>query len=62
MLQSIALARYPNHFAWQSPAGIVYLIFLATMLVTGAIWLALDYRETKRKGEHNAGFQVRSNR
>jgi predicted outer membrane lipoprotein len=36
VLQSIALARYPHLFHWRSPAGIVYLIFLATMLLTGA--------------------------
>jgi hypothetical protein len=40
VLQSIALARYPHLFEWQSPAGIVYLIFLATMLMTGAVGLA----------------------
>jgi hypothetical protein len=40
VLQSIALARYPHLFEWRSPAGIVYLIFLATMLMTGAVGLA----------------------
>jgi hypothetical protein len=40
VLQSIALARYPDLFEWRSPAGIVYLIFLATMLMTGAVGLA----------------------
>jgi hypothetical protein len=40
VLQSIALARYPHLFQWRSPAGIVYLIFLATMLLTGAVGLA----------------------
>lgn len=40
VLQSIALARYPHLFDWRSPAGIVYLIFLATMLMTGAVGLA----------------------
>jgi uncharacterized membrane protein len=40
VLQSIALGRYPHLFAWRSPAGIVYLIFLATMLLTGAAGLA----------------------
>jgi len=40
VLQSIALARYPHLFEWRSPAGIGYLIFLATMLVTGAVALA----------------------
>ncbi len=62
VLQSVALARYPHRFGWQSASGIGYLIFLGTVLLIGAAGLALDYRETKRKGEHNAGFQVRSNR
>jgi len=35
VLLSIALARYPHQFAWRSASGIVYLIFLATMLLTG---------------------------
>jgi hypothetical protein len=39
VLQSIALARYPHLFEWRSPSGIVYLIFLATMLITGAVGL-----------------------
>ena len=34
-LQSVALARYPHRFGWQSPSGMVYLIFLATFLLTG---------------------------
>ena len=40
VLQCIALARYPHLFQWRSPAGIVYLIFLATMWMTGAAGLA----------------------
>jgi hypothetical protein len=40
LLQSIALARYPHYFAWHSASGIIYLIFLATMLLTGVVWLA----------------------
>ena len=36
VLQAIALARYPHEFRWGSGSGIVYLIFLATMLLTGA--------------------------
>jgi len=35
VLQAIAVARYPDHFHWGSPAGVLYLIFLATILVTG---------------------------
>ena len=41
VLQSIALARYPHLFEWRSPAGIVYLTFLATMLLTGAVSLRM---------------------
>jgi uncharacterized membrane protein len=39
VLQAIALARYPHQFAWGSASGIIYLIFLATMLLTGAVAL-----------------------
>jgi hypothetical protein len=38
--QAIALARYPHLFGWGSAAGISYLVFLAGMLVTGAVGLA----------------------
>jgi threonine/homoserine/homoserine lactone efflux protein len=37
---AIALARYPHQFHWGSAAGVTYLIFLATMLLTGAASLA----------------------
>ena len=37
---SIALARYSHQFHWRSASGIIYLIFLATMLLTGAVGLA----------------------
>jgi hypothetical protein len=40
VLLSIALARYPHQFQWQSASGIVFLIFLASMLLTGATGLA----------------------
>lgn len=40
VLLSIALARYPHQFQWQSASGITYLIFLSTMLLTGAVGLA----------------------
>jgi hypothetical protein len=39
-LEFIALARYPHRFDWQSSAGVVYLAFLATMLLSGAGILA----------------------
>jgi hypothetical protein len=40
VLQFAALARYPHLFAWHSASGIVHLIFLATVLLTGAAGLA----------------------
>ena len=40
VLQFIALARYPHQFHWGSASGTVYLIFLATMLLTGTAGLA----------------------
>jgi hypothetical protein len=39
VLQCIALARYPHPFAWGSASGIVYLIVLAAMLLTGTVGL-----------------------
>ena len=39
-LLAIALARYPHQYAWESRSGIAYLIFLASMLLTGTIGLA----------------------
>ncbi len=39
VLLSIALARYPQQFEWRSASGVTYLIFLATMLLTGAVSL-----------------------
>jgi hypothetical protein len=39
VLLSIALVRYPHQFEWRSASGITYLIFLATMLLTGAVSL-----------------------
>ena len=45
VLQSIALARYPHLFEWRSVSGVVYLIFLATMLLTGAVGLARSARD-----------------
>ena len=35
VLLAIALARYPHQFHWQSTSGIIFLIVLATMLLTG---------------------------
>jgi hypothetical protein len=41
VLQLIVLARYPGRFEWSSAAGVIYLILLATMLITGSVGLAL---------------------
>jgi hypothetical protein len=40
VLQFIALARYPDRFAWSSTAGVIYVAFLVTMLMTGGVGLA----------------------
>ena len=40
LLLAVALARYPHQFAWRSASAIAYLMFLATMLLTGAVGLA----------------------
>ena len=47
VLLSVALARYPQLFEWRSAAGIVYLIFLVTMLVTGLAALARGTRPNR---------------
>jgi hypothetical protein len=39
-LQVIALLRFPDRFAWSSASGVIYLIFLGTMLLTGVAGLA----------------------
>jgi len=45
VLQFVALARYPQLFEWRSAAGIVYLIILGTMVLTGAAGLARSARD-----------------
>jgi len=40
VLQFIALARYPDRFEWSSAAGVFYVVFLVTMLVTGGVGVA----------------------
>ncbi|GAB4189245.1 MAG: hypothetical protein OHK0022_01430 [Roseiflexaceae bacterium] len=41
VLQLIALARYPAAFAWTSPQGVLYLVFLVDLLVVGGYgWYA----------------------
>jgi len=40
LLQIIAIARYPDRFQWESPSGVIYLVFLGLILLTGAVGLA----------------------
>jgi hypothetical protein len=40
ILEFIALARYPHQFRWGSAPGVIYLVFLATILLSGAAGLA----------------------
>jgi len=42
LLLVIALVRYPHYFQWRSAAGIIYLAFVAMMLLTGSATLARD--------------------
>jgi len=45
----IALARYPRQFAWGSASGILYLIFLTTILVVGTTGLACGLSRRNRQ-------------
>jgi hypothetical protein len=45
VLLSIALARYPHQFEWGSTSGTAYLLFLASMLLTGAVALARGFSQ-----------------
>jgi hypothetical protein len=49
VLLSIALARYPHQFEWRSASGIAYLVFLATMLLTGAMSLTRGLPRAARR-------------
>jgi protein-S-isoprenylcysteine O-methyltransferase Ste14 len=52
VLQAIALCRFPDRFAWHSASGVIYLIFLGTMLLIGIAGLsrglARDARQPTR--------------
>lgn len=48
VLQCVALARYPQRFEWTSAAGLLYLIFLAAMLVTSAVALSRGLSRGRR--------------
>jgi hypothetical protein len=52
VLLSVALARYPHQFEWRSISGIVYLIFLVTMLLTGAAGLARGLPHATRRSAY----------
>jgi hypothetical protein len=43
-LQAIALARYPHQFHWGTAPGIIYLIFLGVMVLSGTVGLARGMR------------------
>jgi hypothetical protein len=45
----IALARYPQQFAWGSASGILYLIFLVTILLVGMTGLAYGLSRPGRR-------------
>jgi len=49
VLLSIALARYPHQYEWRSASGIVYLIFLVTLLLTGVVGLARGLPRAARR-------------
>jgi hypothetical protein len=44
ILEVVALARYPHQFSWSSASGVIYLIFLASILLAGAVGLSRRYR------------------
>ena len=48
ILELIALARYPHHFRWGSTPGLIYLIFLGTILIAGAAGLSRGLRGSSR--------------
>ena len=48
VLLAIALARYPHQFEWRSASAIVYLIFLVTMLLAGAVGLGRELPRAAR--------------
>jgi len=59
VLLAIVLARYPHQFEWGSASGILYLVFLAVMLLTGAVGLARALPHPTRQpprgtGDHGA--------
>jgi hypothetical protein len=57
VLLFIALARYPGSFRWSSAAGVIYLTFVATTLVTGVAGLAGSRPQavTARSRDHGLG-------
>lgn len=44
LLQVVALIRYPGQFSWGSVSGVVYVVFLASVLVVGLGSLSLRRR------------------
>jgi hypothetical protein len=47
ILELVALARYPHQFRWGSAPGVIYLVFLATILLAGAAGLERGFSERR---------------
>jgi len=52
ILELFALARYPHQFRWGSAPGVIYLVFLATILLAGAAGLERGFSENRAKRGH----------
>ena len=55
---SIALVRFPHQFEWRSASGIVFLIFLVTMLMTGAVSLARGLPRSASVTDHSKSKKI----
>lgn len=62
VLQAIAMARYPHRFHWGSAAGIIYLIFLVSIVPTGAAGLARGLRATPRGASGSRALPTQAHR
>jgi hypothetical protein len=51
----IALARYPHQFEWGSASGVLYLVFLTTVLVVGTTGLAYGQSRPGRRSPSTSG-------
>jgi hypothetical protein len=48
ILELVALARYPHQFRWGSGPGVIYVIFVGTILLAGAAGLSRYFRPSSR--------------